>query len=137
MTENEVFRISCVELENWEHTPEELEAEYTLQSNGSIPELEWKNPGRQKLPLPTSMPDQTSLSDAADKETENAQINKEFDFMDETPLNTAQMRVRTPNATPKKKKTTNFAGVLDTMKKHGRFLPNSTAGGNRESTSES
>lgn len=34
------------------------------------------------------------------------------------------MRVRSTNSTPKgsaKKKTTNFAGVLDSMKKHGRL----------------
>jgi len=47
----------------------------------------------------------------------------DFDFMDESPLQ--QIRVRNQNATPKgsaKKKTTNFAGVIDSMKKHGRLL---------------
>uniref|UniRef100_A0A1B0DGQ5 PAXIP1-associated glutamate-rich protein 1 n=1 Tax=Phlebotomus papatasi TaxID=29031 RepID=A0A1B0DGQ5_PHLPP len=124
MSENESFCIPCVDTDDWEPTPEELEAAYVQLEKGAMLELEWKCPGRRKLPSPTLAEDNPPISDQTDKEASgNTQFNKEFDFMDETPLTTTQMRVRTPNATPKKKKTTNFAGVLDTMKKHGRFLP--------------
>ena len=43
--------------------------------------------------------------------------NLEFDFMDEVD---APSQMRSTNSTPKaaKKKTANFAGVLDAMKKH-------------------
>lgn len=41
-----------------------------------------------------------------------------------------QIRIRSTNAAPKgsaKKKTTNFAGVIDSMMKHGRIKKDPTA----------
>uniref|UniRef100_A0A1L8DAG7 PAXIP1-associated glutamate-rich protein 1 n=3 Tax=Nyssomyia neivai TaxID=330878 RepID=A0A1L8DAG7_9DIPT len=132
MSENESFCIPCVDNDDWEPTPEELEAAYVQLEKGAVLELEWKCPGRRnpESSLPEEEP--TQATDQSEKEIPNISINKEFDFMDETPL-TSQIRVRTPNATPKKKKTTNFAGVLDSMKKHGRFLPVPNTG-NKEPT---
>lgn len=44
-------------------------------------------------------------------------MKNDFDFMDDVAL--PQMRVRNQNSTPKsaKKKTANFAGVIDALKK--------------------
>ncbi|XP_055676999.1 PAXIP1-associated glutamate-rich protein 1 [Lutzomyia longipalpis] len=141
MSESEEFCIPCVDNDDWEPTPEELEAAYVQLEKGAVLELEWKCPARRapESNLPEEEPPQTA--EQSEKEIPNAPINKEFDFMDETPLTSTQIRVRTPNATPKKKKTTNFAGVLDTMKKHGRFMATApNAGGpssvNKEPLSE-
>lgn len=72
--------------------------------------------------------------------------NKDFDFMDE--VATPTMRVRAQNATLKgsaKKKTANFAGVIDAMKKHGRLTQpaagaaagaSSAAGGSQQAAKE-
>lgn len=64
--------------------------------------------------------------------------NKDFDFMDEAA--TPTMRVRAQNATPKgsaKKKTANFAGVIDAMKKHGRIAQPTNANSNKDGSTSS
>ncbi|KAG4065873.1 hypothetical protein HA402_012551 [Bradysia odoriphaga] len=101
--------------EDLEPPPEELEAMYQKLENGSILDLQWKCPGRRSVPTP---PTAVEAEIPVTPEKEIVSKNKEFDFMDEVAKPT--MRVR-PNTTPKtsaKKKTANFAGVLDAMKKH-------------------
>uniref|UniRef100_A0A2M3ZKA5 Uncharacterized protein n=1 Tax=Anopheles braziliensis TaxID=58242 RepID=A0A2M3ZKA5_9DIPT len=127
MSEDENWSVSCVETNDWMPSPEELDAAYTAMENGTYTlELNWKNPGR-RAPSPVKK-DEPKVSEVAEKESSTK--NKEFDFMDD--VAPAQMRVRGQNSGPKgsaKKKTTNFAGVLDQMKKHGRLTqPKDTSG---------
>ncbi|XP_065077261.1 uncharacterized protein Pa1 [Ochlerotatus camptorhynchus] len=118
-TDDDNWSMQCCELDDLIPLPEDLESAYVALENGSYPlELNWKCPGRRP-PSPVQK-DEPKVTEAVEKETPTK--NKEFDFMDDVPL--PQMRVRTQNSGPKgsaKKKTTNFAGVLDQMKKHGRL----------------
>ncbi|XP_055547918.1 uncharacterized protein LOC129731718 [Wyeomyia smithii] len=120
-TDDDNWSMQCCELDDLIPTPEELESGYIALENGTFPlELNWKCPGRRP-PSPVQK-DEPKVAEVVEKETPTK--NKEFDFMDDVAL--PQMRVRTQNSGPKgsaKKKTTNFAGVLDQMKKHGRLTP--------------
>nr|XP_019535646.2 uncharacterized protein LOC109407077 [Aedes albopictus] len=120
-TGDDNWSMQCCELDDLIPSPEDLESAYVALENGTYSlELNWKCPGRRPpSPVKTEEP---KVAEPAEKETPTK--NKEFDFMDDGPL--PQMRVRTQNTGPKgsaKKKTTNFAGVLDQMKKHGRLAP--------------
>ncbi|KAL1379362.1 hypothetical protein pipiens_008117 [Culex pipiens pipiens] len=122
MADDDNWSMQCCELDDLIPSPEELENAYVALENGTYPlELNWKCPGRRP-PSPVPKDDGPKTTEVVEKETPTK--NKEFDFMDDGPL--PQMRVRTQNSGPKgsaKKKTTNFAGVLDQMKKHGRLTP--------------
>lgn len=50
-----------------EPQPEDLEAMYKLLDSGSLPELQWKNPGRRQ-PSPIVSND-TEIDDTPEKET--------------------------------------------------------------------
>uniref|UniRef100_A0A182NSS0 Uncharacterized protein n=1 Tax=Anopheles dirus TaxID=7168 RepID=A0A182NSS0_9DIPT len=119
MSEDESWSVSCIETPDWMPSPEELETAYAALEKGTYNlELNWKCPGR-RAPSPAKK-DEPKVAEVIDKET--AAKNKEFEFMDDVAL--PQMRVRGQTSGPKgsaKKKTTNFAGVLDHMKKHGRL----------------
>uniref|UniRef100_T1E7R8 Putative ptip associated 1 n=1 Tax=Anopheles aquasalis TaxID=42839 RepID=T1E7R8_ANOAQ len=119
MSEDENWSVSCVETNDWMPSPEELDAAYSAMENGTYTlELTWKNPGRR---APSTREKGRTESERSGGQ-ESSSKNKEFDFMDD--VAPAQMRVRGQNSGPKgsaKKKTTNFAGVLDQMKKHGRL----------------
>lgn len=119
MSEDDNWSVNCIETNDWMPSPEELETAYSALENGTyVLELNWKCPGR-RAPSPAKK-DEPKVADNVDKEA--AMKNKEFDFMDDVAL--PQMRVRGQNSGPKgsaKKKTTNFAGILDQMKKHGRL----------------
>ncbi|XP_053696337.1 uncharacterized protein LOC128743733 [Sabethes cyaneus] len=120
-TDDDNWSMQCCELDDLIPAPEELESGYVALENGTYPlELNWKCPGRRP-PSPVQK-DEPKPAEIVEKEQPTK--NKEFDFMDDVAL--PQMRVRTQNSGPKgsaKKKTTNFAGVLDQMKKHGRLTP--------------
>ncbi|XP_058819192.1 uncharacterized protein LOC131682038 [Topomyia yanbarensis] len=120
-TDDDNWSIQCCELDDLVPSPEELEDAYAALENGTYSlELNWKCPGRRP-PSPVQK-DEPKVAEVVEKESPTK--NKEFDFMDDVAL--PQMRVRTQNSGPKgsaKKKTTNFAGVLDQMKKHGRLTP--------------
>ncbi|XP_052867459.1 uncharacterized protein LOC128273518 [Anopheles cruzii] len=127
MSEDENWSVSCVETNDWMPSPEELDAAYSAMENGTYTlELNWKCPGR-RAPSPAKK-DEPKMTEVADKESSSK--NKEFDFMDDVTL--PQMRVRGQNSGPKgsaKKKTTNFASVLDQMKKHGRLTQSKDSSG--------
>ncbi|KAM8720431.1 hypothetical protein ACLKA7_006476 [Drosophila subpalustris] len=99
---------------------EELESYYLMLEAGNIPELQWQFPGRR-----APSPDASGAGGNNNKELEAAteaveqepQKANDFDFSDE--VAPTQMRVRSQTSTPKsaKKKTANFAGVLETLKK--------------------
>lgn len=120
-------------------TAEELESYYNMLENGTILELEWQCPGR-RAPSPDSSScghkEQTNSTDITEtmeysklnviktqKCNKNIfhlyrpRINNDFDFNDD--LAQPQMRVRIHHSTPKsvKKKTANFAGVMEALKK--------------------
>ncbi|XP_055602237.1 uncharacterized protein LOC129757500 [Uranotaenia lowii] len=120
-TDDDNWSMQCCELDDLIPAPEELEAAYVALEAGTYAlELNWKCPGRRP-PSPVQK-DEPKSTEVTEKETPTK--NKEFDFMDDVGL--PQMRVRNQNTGPKgsaKKKTTNFAGVLDQMKKHGRLTP--------------
>ncbi|KAJ6632811.1 hypothetical protein Bhyg_16351 [Pseudolycoriella hygida] len=114
--ESSNWSIPCIaDDEELEPSAEDLEAMYQKLENGSLLDLQWKCPGRRRAPTP---PTAVEAEVPAAPEKEIVSKNKEFDFMEEVAK--PAMRVR-PNTTPKtsaKKKTANFAGVLDAMKKH-------------------
>ncbi|XP_062554537.1 uncharacterized protein LOC134219718 [Armigeres subalbatus] len=120
-TDDDNWSMQCCELDDLIPSPEDLESAYVALENGTYPlELIWKCPGRRP-PSPVQK-DEPKVAEPVEKDTPTK--NKEFDFMDDAAL--PQMRVRAQNTGPKgsaKKKTTNFAGVLDQMKKHGRLAP--------------
>ncbi|KAH8409255.1 hypothetical protein KR009_011272 [Drosophila setifemur] len=100
---------------------EELEGYYLMLEAGNIPELQWQFPGR-RAPSPdgvggsggNSKEMEQATGDAIEQEPQKA---NDFDFSDE--VAPTQMRVRSQTSTPKsaKKKTANFAGVMETLKK--------------------
>ncbi|KAH8354828.1 hypothetical protein KR084_009407 [Drosophila pseudotakahashii] len=99
---------------------EELEGYYLQLEAGGIPELQWQFPGR-RAPSPEASggsggnsKELEPLNDAIEQEPQKA---NDFDFSDE--VAPTQMRVRSQTSTPKsaKKKTANFAGVMETLKK--------------------
>ncbi|XP_058451400.1 uncharacterized protein LOC131430426 [Malaya genurostris] len=114
-TDDENWSMQCCEMDSLVPTPEELDSMYVALENGTFPfELNWKCPGRRP-PSPVQK-DEPKVAEVVEKDTPTK--NKEFDFMDDVAL--PQMRVRTQNSGPKgsaKKKTSNFAGVLDQIKK--------------------
>uniref|UniRef100_A0A336M451 CSON010314 protein n=1 Tax=Culicoides sonorensis TaxID=179676 RepID=A0A336M451_CULSO len=113
----------CItELEDCEPTPEELDAIYTTLDKGGFIELQWKCPGK-RAPSPIRKEEVKPIETPEQKA--KAAKEMEFDFMDDVALPTMRQRTQTPK-TGNKKKTTNFAGVLDQMKKHGRFSVNNT-----------
>ncbi|KAH8272765.1 uncharacterized protein Pa1 [Drosophila bipectinata] len=103
---------------------EELESYYLMLENGSIPELQWQFPGRRP-PSPdvgggvgsgaTNKELEQTVGEPIEQEPQKAQ--NDFDFSDD--VAPTQMRVRSQTSTPKsaKKKTANFAGVMETLKK--------------------
>ncbi|KAH8271146.1 hypothetical protein KR018_007452 [Drosophila ironensis] len=102
---------------------EELESYYLMLEQGNIPELQWQFPGRRP-PSPESggvgpaggaKEMEQAVGEAIEQEPQKAQ--NDFDFSDE--VAPTQMRVRSQTSTPKsaKKKTANFAGVMETLKK--------------------
>ncbi|ALC49429.1 Pa1 [Drosophila busckii] len=97
---------------------EELESYYLLLESGTIPDLQWQFPGR-RAPSPDASTSGNSkeLEVAAEAVEQEPQKNNDFDFSDD--VAPTQMRVRSQTSTPKsaKKKTANFAGVLETLKK--------------------
>ncbi|XP_058116856.1 uncharacterized protein LOC131288233 [Anopheles ziemanni] len=127
MSEDDNWSVNCIETTDWMPSPDELDTAYSALENGTyVLELNWKCPGR-RAPSPAKK-DEPKVADNVDKEA--AMKNKEFDFMDDVAL--PQMRVRGQNSGPKgsaKKKTTNFAGVLDQMKKHGRLTQSKDSAG--------
>ncbi|KAH8265839.1 PAXIP1-associated glutamate-rich protein 1 [Drosophila serrata] len=98
---------------------EELESYYLMLEAGNIPELQWQFPGRRE-PSPElvgsgrNSKELEQTSDAIEQEPQKA---NDFDFSDD--VAPTQMRVRSQTSTPKsaKKKTANFAGVMETLKK--------------------
>ncbi|XP_031625855.1 uncharacterized protein LOC116342395 [Contarinia nasturtii] len=101
-----------------EPTPDELDLMYQKLNSGELIELAWKSSG-YRAPTPTPVANAEVKKNA---NTELASKNLEFDFMDEVASPT--MRVQRPMSTPKsstKKKTANFASVLDAMKKNKRL----------------
>ncbi|XP_053659762.1 uncharacterized protein LOC128708807 [Anopheles marshallii] len=127
MSEDDNWSVNCFDASDWMPSPEELETAYCALEKGTYTlELNWKNPGR-RAPSPAKK-DEPKVTEIVDKEA--AAKNKEFDFMDDVAL--PQMRVRVQTSGPKgsaKKKTTNFAGVLDHMKKHGRLTQSKDSSG--------
>ncbi|EDW82069.1 LOW QUALITY PROTEIN: PAXIP1-associated glutamate-rich protein 1 [Drosophila tropicalis] len=98
---------------------EELESYYLQLEAGNIPELQWQFPGRR-----APSPDATSNANSKDLDVgatdaieQEPQKSNDFDFSDD--VAPTQMRVRSQTSTPKsaKKKTANFAGVMETLKK--------------------
>lgn len=111
----------CItELEDCEPTPEELDAIYTLLEKGGSIDLKWKCPGK-RAPSPIRKEEAKPVETPEQKA--KAAKEMEFDFMDDVSLPTMRQRTQTPKSGTKKK-TTNFAGVLDQMKKHGRLSVN-------------
>lgn len=111
----------CItELDDCEPTPEELDAIYTLLDKGGFIDLKWKCPGK-RAPSPIRK-EETKPVETPEQKAKAAK-EMEFDFMDDVSLPTMRQRTQTPKTGPKKK-TTNFAGVLDQMKKHGRLSVN-------------
>ncbi|KAI8034879.1 uncharacterized protein LOC128261139 [Drosophila gunungcola] len=97
---------------------EELEGYYLMLEAGNIPELQWQFPGRRPpSPEVGSGAISKELEQAADVIEQEPQKANDFDFSDE--VAPTQMRVRSQTSTPKsaKKKTANFAGVMDTLRK--------------------
>lgn len=111
----------CItEQEDCEPTPEELDAIYTLLDKGGSIELKWKCPGK-RAPSPIRKEEVKPVETPEQKA--KAAKEMEFDFMDDNQGNalpTMRQRTQTPKSTTKKK-TTNLAGLLDQMKKHGRL----------------
>ncbi|EDW07377.1 uncharacterized protein LOC6584405 [Drosophila mojavensis] len=97
---------------------EELENYYLMLEAGNIPELQWQFPGRRP-PSPDANAGSNSkeLEAAAETVEQEPQKANDFDFSDD--VAPTQMRVRSQTSTPKsaKKKTANFAGVMETLKK--------------------
>ncbi|XP_016986978.1 uncharacterized protein LOC108050010 [Drosophila rhopaloa] len=97
---------------------EELESYYLMLEAGTIPELQWQFPGR-RAPSPEigSGGNSKELEQSTDAIEQEPQKANDFDFSDE--VAPTQMRVRSQTSTPKsaKKKTANFAGVMETLKK--------------------
>jgi len=109
------WSIPCIaDDEDLEPSAEELEAMYQKLESGSLLDLQWKCPGRRRIPTPPSAVE-TEVPVTPEKEVSK---NKEFDFMDEVAKPTMRVRPSTTPKTSAKKKTANFAGVLDAMKKH-------------------
>uniref|UniRef100_A0A182Q6R5 PAXIP1-associated protein 1 n=1 Tax=Anopheles farauti TaxID=69004 RepID=A0A182Q6R5_9DIPT len=127
MSEDENWSVNSIETSDWMPSPEELENAYSALEKGTYTlELNWKCPGR-RAPSPLKK-DEPKVAEVIDKEA--AAKNKEFDFMDDVAK--PAMRVRGQTTGPKgsaKKKTTNFAGVLDHMKKHGRLTQSKDSSG--------
>ncbi|XP_005185995.1 uncharacterized protein LOC101897691 [Musca domestica] len=94
---------------------EELETYYNMLENGAILELEWECPGRRP-PSPDikSSSKEPSLSTDV-TETHDPMKPNDFDFSDDIaqPLR----RHGTPKSKSVKKKTANFAGVMEALKK--------------------
>ncbi|XP_037938204.1 uncharacterized protein LOC119671576 [Teleopsis dalmanni] len=105
---------SFSEAEDCIPSAEELESYYLLLESGSIPELQWKSPGRRPL-SPENVKEEPSRVTTEIEVQEP--VKNDFDFSDD--ISTPQMRVRNQNSTPKsaKKKTANFAGVMEVLKK--------------------
>ncbi|XP_017156388.1 uncharacterized protein LOC108164913 [Drosophila miranda] len=97
---------------------EELESYYLMLEAGTIPELQWIFPGR-RAPSPdaSSGGNSKELEQATDAIEQEPQKANDFDFSDD--VAPTQMRVRSQTSTPKsaKKKTADFAGVMETLKK--------------------
>ncbi|XP_075155475.1 PTIP binding protein Pa1 [Haematobia irritans] len=98
-------------------TAEELESYYNMLENGTILELEWHCPGRRP-PSPdasnTSSKEQTTSAETT--EPQEPMKANDFDFSDDvTQLNNKLRRQGTPKSV--KKKTANFAGVMEALKK--------------------
>ncbi|XP_013112406.2 uncharacterized protein LOC106090673 [Stomoxys calcitrans] len=94
---------------------DELETYYNMLENGSILELDWQCPGRRP-PSPdvtNASKDQNNLTETI--ETQEPMKTNDFDFSDDV----AQPQMRARHGTPKslKKKTANFAGVMEALKK--------------------
>jgi len=119
---------------------EELEGYYLMLEAGNIPELQWQFPGRRAPSPDASAGGNNKEIEAATEAVEQEYVNiplpiyrlssslsalspcrpqkaNDFDFSDD--VAPTQMRVRSQTSTPKsaKKKTANFAGVLETLKK--------------------
>ncbi|EDW58057.1 uncharacterized protein Pa1 [Drosophila virilis] len=97
---------------------EELESYYLMLEAGNIPELQWQFPGRRAPSPDASVGGSNKELEAATETVEQEpQKANDFDFSDE--VAPTQMRVRSQTSTPKsaKKKTANFAGVMETLKK--------------------
>ncbi|XP_063710020.1 uncharacterized protein LOC134838421 [Culicoides brevitarsis] len=117
----------CItELEDCEPSPEELDNIYALLDKGGMIELKWKCPGK-RAPSPIRK-EETKPVETPEQKAKAAK-EMEFDFMDDVALPTMRQRTQTPKSTTKTKKTTNFAGVLDQMKKHGRLSVNNVPSG--------
>uniref|UniRef100_A0A1A9UEI8 PAXIP1-associated glutamate-rich protein 1 n=1 Tax=Glossina austeni TaxID=7395 RepID=A0A1A9UEI8_GLOAU len=110
---------SCIkDGEDFMPSAEELENYYNILESGTILELEWQCPGRRS-------PSPDCASNTNKEQTKSTHTNKtqepmkanDFDFSDD--IAQPQMRVRSQNSTPKsaKKKTANFAGVMEVLKK--------------------
>ncbi|XP_055844631.1 uncharacterized protein LOC129911014 [Episyrphus balteatus] len=111
---SEDWSISCIsDGEDFTPSAEELETYYLALESGNIQELQWQCPGR-RAPSPINNKEEPKVSETVEKE---APAKNDFDFMDDVAL--PQMRVRSQNSTPKsaKKKTANFAGVIESLKK--------------------
>ncbi|XP_030380798.1 uncharacterized protein LOC115628735 [Scaptodrosophila lebanonensis] len=96
---------------------EELESYYLLLEAGNIPELQWQSPGRRPPSPDLSAGNSKEQELAADAVEPEPQKANDFDFSDD--VAPTQMRVRSQTSTPKsaKKKTANFAGVMETLQK--------------------
>lgn len=92
-------------------------------------ELKWTCPGK-RAPSPARKEEIKSIETPEQK----AKMAKEmeFDFMDDLPVPTIRHRQQTPKSVMKKK--TNFDGVINQMRKHGR-LSATNPGQNNANTS--
>lgn len=112
----------CInELDDCEPSPEELDAIYTLLDKGGMIELNWKCSGKR---APSPIRKEESKPIETTEQNVKSSREMEFDFMDDVALPQMRQRNQTPKSTTKKKTTTNFAGVIDQLRKHGRLSTN-------------